>query len=199
MTEPDIAQQLEAPLALLKAISEGAFGAGQATSSSDLEAQLSHLQSAVGDVLDIAAKAMSDLLEQVEDELELPADALEALKSVSEDLEDQLGILSDTLLGARNFDELGAAREEVEAVQLAMQATLGRLEVLLDSLGDEQTLVPLAEGSRMEEASAVLELLAAALESVDGHLSDGDLEHLRNALVVVDRAAEILRDALNQE
>ena len=200
--ESDLAQQLEAPLALLKSISERTFGSGQFPTPSQLQLQLSHLQSAVGDVLDIAASAMSDLLEQVEDELALPEEALEIareeLRAVTEELEDQLGSLSDALMGARSFEELGAAREEVEGVELAMQATLVRLEVLLDSLVDGQLLEPLAEDSKSEEASAVLELLAVALESVDAHLLDGQLDHLRQALSQVESAAEILRQVMAQ-
>ena len=202
MMESDLAQQLEAPLALLKSISERTFGSGQFPTPSQLQLQLSHLQSAVGDVLDIAASAMSDLLEQVEDELALPEEALEIareeLRAVTEELEDQLGSLSDALMGARSFEELGAAREEVEGVELAMQATLVRLEVLLDSLVDGQLLEPLAEDSKSEEASAVLELLAVALESVDAHLLDGQLDHLRQALSQVESAAEILRQVMAQ-
>lgn len=202
MMESDLAQQLEAPLALLKSISERTFGSGQLPTPSQLQLQLSHLQSAVGDVLDIAASAMGDLLEQVEDELALPEEALEIareeLRAVTEELEDQLGSLSDALMGARSFEELGAAREEVEGVELAMQATLVRLEVLLDSLVDGQLLEPLAEDSKSEEASAVLELLAVALESVDAHLLDGQLDHLRQALSQVESAAEILRQVMAQ-
>jgi hypothetical protein len=202
MMESDLAQQLEAPLALLKSISERTFGSGQFPTPSQLQLQLSHLQSAVGDLLDIAASAMADLLEQVEDELALPEEALqiarEELRAVTEELEDQLGSLSDALMGARSFEELGAAREEVEGVELAMQATLVRLEVLLDSLVDGQLLEPLAEDSKSEEAAAVLELLAVALESVDAHLLDGQIDHLRQALSQVESAAEILRQVMAQ-
>jgi uncharacterized phage infection (PIP) family protein YhgE len=202
MTEPssDISQQLEAPLALLKSIAERAFVPGQLSTSSQLQGQLSHLQSAVSDVLDIAATAMNELLEQVEDELVSEGamdSARSELRELSEELQDQLGSLSDILLSARNFEELGAAREEVEGIELMMQGTLHRLEMLIDRIVDGQLEEPpLAENSRVDEASLVLELLAEAITSVDEHLVDGDLGRLQVALEQVESAGQILRLAL---
>lgn len=200
MTDPDVSQQLEAPLALLKSIAERAFTPGQMLSQSQLQAQLANLQSAVSDLLDIAAASLNDLLEQVEDELEIPEyridQARAELSEVSTELEEQLGTLSDILVSARSFAELGEARDEVEGVELAMQGTLARLEILLDTLVDSQLEDSLAESSKVDEASVVLELLANALESVDGHLVDGSLDHLRDALERVDQASEILRYVL---
>lgn len=200
MTDPDVSQQLEGPLALLKSIAERALSPGQVLSQSQLQAQLAHLQSAVSEVLDIAAVSLTELLEQVEDELEIPphriTEAREELGAIAADLEEQLGMLSDILLNARNFAELGAAREEVEGVELAMQGTLARMEFMLDSLVDSQFEEALAEESKVDEASVVLELLANALEFVDGHLADGNLDHLRDAIERVDQASQILRYVL---
>jgi hypothetical protein len=202
MSDPDLSQQLEAPLALLKSFSETAYARGQNLSSSQLRVQLTDLQSAVSEVFDIAANALNDLLEQVEDELTFPGYAMETarqqLHGLSEELQDQLGTLSDVLLAAESFEELGDAREDVEAVEQAMQGSLARLESLLDRLLDGQLEQPLAEASRVEETSAVLELLGAALTSVDNHLADGEMIHLQGALEQVENAASILRLALAQ-
>lgn len=200
MTDLDVSQQLEAPLALLKSIAERAFTPGQLLSPVHLQEQLSNLQTAVSEVLDIAAVSLSELLEQVEDELAIPPYridmAREELGAISADLEEQLGAFSDILLNARSFAELGEAREEVEAIEIAMQGTLARLETLLDSLVDSQLEETLVEGTKVDEASVVLELLANALESVDGHLVDGGLDHLRDALENVDQASQLLRYVL---
>lgn len=200
MSEPDLSEQLEAPLALLKSISETVFSSGQSLSAQQMRTQLANLQSAVSEVLDIAANAMNDLLEQVEDELTIPGYAMDTartqLQALSEELQDQLGTLSDILLSVESFQELGEAQEEVEAVEQAMQATMARLEILIDRLVDGQLEEPLAEASRVEEATVVLELLSAALTSVDNHLVDGEVVHLHGALEQIENAGRIIRLAL---
>lgn len=203
MSDLDLDEQLEAPLALLRTLSERSQRQHQFPTETQLRETLSQLQSAVGDLLDIAAAAISALLEQVEDELLPPGRAAEEarleLKAISMELEDQLAVLSDTLLGATSMEQLGEAQDEVRGVELAMALTLSRLGSVLESLDSfEPPAPPVAESSRIEEAGRLLELLTSAIESVDRHLVDGELSHFAQALAQLDDAAMVLRQLLSE-
>ena len=192
MTEPDISQQLETPLALLKSIADSTLAGGQTLSQTQLQQQLAELQSAVSEVLDIVANALNDLLAQFEDDLSLSESSLKVasaeLRAISEDIDEHLGSLSDVLLGAQDFAELGDARAQIEAVGGDMQATFARLAVLFDALLDASLEESLEEVRHREETLAVAALLVSALDSLDGHLNDNDPNHLRDAFAQVDDA-----------
>ncbi len=204
MTDSDQGQQFEAPLALLQDIVDNLRAE---PSADELAEQLATLEGAVEELLDLVAASLGEL------KWGNPS-AQNELEDISEQLQDQLGVLGDALLSARSFEDLLAAQEEANAIQLSMPMTLSRLESLLDSLSEPPTpglstapqaappapqapAGPFAEYARVEESVELLELLAVAVVAVDSHLADGDLTHFHQALQQVDQAALVLRAALD--
>lgn len=197
MSNPNLSEQLQAPLALVRSIAES-FASGTPPTALQLQVQLAQLQGAVGDVLDTAGAALSDLLAEVDQALEGVGreTARAELEAIVEELEDQLGTLSDLLGAATTFEDLGEAKDEVEAVDQAMQETLSRLGCFFETWAEEPTPAEVAQESRLEESGAVIDALSAALAAVDRHLVQGDLGPLQQALEEVQRAGAILQSAL---
>lgn len=204
MTDSDQGQQFEAPLALLQDIVDNLRAE---PSADELSEQLAALEGAIEDLLDLVAASLA--------EGGMGSRSAQAeLEDITDQLQDQLGVLGDALLNARSLDELRDAQEEANAVQLSMPMTLARLESLLDSSSQrspategpppassqpspEPASGPFSEYSRVEESVLLLELLAVSIEAIDSHLADGDLTHFHRALDQVDQAARVLRAALD--
>lgn len=224
MTDSDQAPLFDAPLALLQELADS-LGPDPSMSDEELEEQLAALQGAVGEILDDAASMLSEMLEQDGGQRQLSGFGRQAqseFRDISDQLQDQLAILSDALLNSRSFEELGETKDEVDAIRLAMPMTFSRLESLLESLNEpvsetasaasSETINvqlsaptptlpaasgPLAANARIDESIELFDLLSGAIMFVDGHLVSGQSEHLRKALERVEEAGRVLRSALS--
>ncbi len=196
MPEIELSRQLEAPLALLKQVTEHSFRSGTVPSRQQLDGQLSHLRSAISDVVELVNQAVATAIRQTGEEIE-PSEAglntlKEELQAVQVELEEQFLTVSESLFAARGFEELATAQEAIDGAALGMEGSLARLEGFLERL-DFEPADSISERAKVEEAGEILELLASAIESVERHLEQGDGKPLEQALFLVERAAEVLR------
>ncbi len=203
-------QRLAAPLDLLRSVSERLRKRDIQVSKSRLDGLFSHIQGAVGEVLEFAQEQFQTSLDQLSDATEELAEALdddpEAVEQAADLIEDfeagrahiqeALSNLKQTFFSASSFEELEQRQDDFAIAEAQMEEGFSRLEMAILKT-EEPDLFNISEEASSVEVGTALEALAESVEALNQHLEDGSPEAIESALAYIEQAQWVLERALH--
>lgn len=203
-------QRLAAPLDLLRSVGERLRKRDIQFSKTRLDGLFSHIQGAVGEVLDFAQEQFQSSLDQLSDATEEMAealaddpDAVEQAADLVEDFEtgrvhiqEALTTLKQSFFSASSFEELEQRQDDFAIAEAQLEEGFARLELAILKTEDPN-LFNISEEASSVEVGTALEALAESIDALNQHLEDGSPEAIESALTYIEQAQWVLERALH--